>query len=264
MSLKYIDIHSHLNCPDFDLDLDQVVEEMAKNEIGTFVVGTSKESSKRAVEIAEKYKNSTKNIWAIIGCHPNHADEGFDYDFYKELAKNPLVVGIGETGLDYFYGKTEEMQKVQTEVFLKQISLANEVKKPLMLHIRDNKPSLKAYEDVIAILKREAKIHGNAHFFAGDEKIAKEFFELGYTISFTGVITFAKEYENLIKNLSLEKIMIETDSPYVAPEPYRSKRNDPNKVTFVLDAIARIKGLNREVVREQIMKNTKENFIFSL
>ena len=164
--------------------------------------------------------------------------------------QNPKVVGIGECGLDYYRLDSDSIEK-QKEAFIAQIELANEFNKPLMLHIRQ------AYQDALAILKEHTKVKGNIHFFAGSLEEAKAFIELGFTLSFTGVITFTHDYDEVIKNIPLEMIMSETDAPYVAPVPYRGKRNEPVYVSEVVKRIAEIKNLPESEVAEAIISNAR-------
>lgn len=254
--MKYIDIHCHLNLPEFDLDMVDVISRAKEKEVGMIVVGVDKQSSEKAVKIAE----ANENIWAVVGLHPaDNLTEVFDYDFYKKLALHPKVVGIGETGLDYFHGKIEDRPK-QVEVFEKQIALANEVKKPLMLHIRNGLKEGNAYVDAMEILKKHAKVHGNVHFFAGSLQDAHEFIKIGFKLSFTGVLTFARNYDEIIKNIPLNMIMSETDAPFVAPIPYRGQRNEPSYVIEVIHRIAEIRGESVDNVGKTLLENAKEIF----
>lgn len=241
-------------------------------------VGTKETTSKKAVEIAE----INDGAWAIIGLHPiqttpDHHDEDtvgengqpftskgeeFDKEFYRELAKSEKVVGIGECGFDYFRCGPETYE-VQEKAFIEQIELANELNLPLMIHTRDPKEGRESptgrsvYEDVYETLKKYAKVKGNVHFYAGTFAQAEKLFELGFTVSFTGVITFAKDYEEVVRAVPLELMHAETDSPYVAPVPYRGKRCEPMYVKEVMKKIAEIKGLPEEEVREQLLKNAE-------
>lgn len=241
--MEYIDIHSHLNFTDFDSDREEIIAQMKEKKIGTIVVGTTFESSKKAVEIAQKHEN----VWAIVGCHPIHAEQGFDYSAYKKLAQEKKVVGIGECGLDYKYPNDK-----QKEVFEQQIRLAQELNKPLMLHIRD------AYKDVYEMVK-DKSLRANAHFFAGTLEDAKNFIDLGYSISFTGVITFTHDYDALVKNVPSDRIMSETDSPYVSPK--RGQRNTPLNVVDIVAKMADLRGETLINMKSTILENFKRNFI---
>jgi TatD DNase family protein len=170
------------------------------------------------------------------------------------LLKHPKVVGIGECGLDYYRLSADSAAK-QKEAFIAQIDLANEAEKPLMLHIRE------AYGDALDILKTHANPpaggQGNAHFFAGTIEEARRFLDLGFTLSFTGAITFAKQYAELVEYVPLDMIQAETDCPFVAPVPYRGKRNEPAYVTEVVKKIAEIKKLPLEEVEKTLVENAK-------
>ena len=260
MNVKYIDIHSHLSFEDYQNDFDAVLERMKSNDVATICVGSDYESSKDSVKLAEE----NENIFACIGLHPgDNKSETFDEKKYEELVKNPKVVSIGECGLDYFKiaGNVEAEKARQKIEFIKQIEFAIKYDKPLMLHIRD------AYEDAYKILKKYdlparagGKVKGNMHFFAGSLEWAKKFIDLGFTISFTGVITFARQYDEVIKNIPLDKLHAETDAPFVAPIPYRGKRNEPTYVMEVVKKIAEIRGENLETVRLQLLENARRVF----
>lgn len=254
--MKYIDIHCHLNLDAFDLDIDEVIKRANEKEVGMIVVGVNKESSEKAVKIAE----ANENVWACIGLHPaDDPKEIFDFDLYRKLAEHPKVVAIGETGFDYYHRPLEDKQR-QQEIFEKQITIANEVKKPLMLHLRNGMKGGNAYEDSIEVLKKHAKVHGNVHFFAGSLEEAQKFTHLGFKISFTGVVTFARNYDEVIKNIPLNMIMVETDAPFVAPIPYRGGRNEPVYVIEIAKKIAEIRGEDAEEVRSHLLSNSKELF----
>ncbi|MFA6273269.1 MAG: TatD family hydrolase [Candidatus Paceibacterota bacterium] len=245
--LKFFDIHGHLNFADYDKDRDEVVNRALENGVWQTAIGTDRESSAQALLLAEKYENG---VYAIIGAHPT-TNEEFDYEFYKKLATNPKVVAIGECGLDYF----RDGNKKQEEIFRKQIELANEIEKPLMLHIRNGK-NISAYRLAAEILKEKAKVIFNSHFFAGNLEEARLLLDLGATFSFTGVITFTNDYDEIIKYLPLERIMAETDCPFVTPLPHRGKRNEPVYVIEVVKKIAEIRNEDLEKVRKQLFQNS--------
>ncbi len=265
--MKYIDTHAHLNLDQFSGDLDAVLGRMNEAGVGAINIGTHRASSERAVALAAQYEDQ----YAMVGVHPCNVLESdpddqaavppepvFDYAFYKTLAQNERVVGIGECGFDYFH-QGDETYKAQREVFVAQLALAKELKKPVMLHLRNRKDGSgrNAYEDALDILRAERGVVVNAHFYAGTYEQAKAFIELGGTVSFTGVITFAAVYEPLVRDLPLDRIHAETDCPYVAPVPYRGQRAEPWMVIEVYKKIAAIKGLEEEVVREQLLKNAQ-------
>lgn len=266
--VRFIDSHSHLNFPAYDADREEVISRMGKQEVGAINVGTTLETSRAAVELARNYEN----IWAAVGIHPGHASEKrfydknelrqapegaevFDEAILRELLSQPKVVAVGECGLDYFHKPYDEQAQKQ---FLGQhLVLTSELKKPLIIHCRD------AYDDLLAILEEyRGKVRGTIHFYTGDLEHAKKFIELGFFISFSGVITFAKEYEELVRELPLDKILIETDCPYASPAPYRGQRNEPAYVIEVARKIAEVKGFSIDVVAEQTTRNTRQLFGF--
>ncbi len=278
MEFKYIDIHAHTNFKAFDEDRKETIERALNAGVMVMNVGTQIDTSRKAVEMANEFN---EGVYAIIGLHPIHTgasyhdvkelgEEGkaftsrgeeFNADAYRALLRDPKVVAIGECGLDY-YRCTEETIAKQKEAFIGQIKLANEFKKPLMLHIRNN-PEDKthdAYSDSLELLKQYAEVKGDVHFFAGSLEIAKAFVDFGFTISFTGVLTFTHDYDEVVKAIPLEMIMTETDSPYITPVPYRGKRNEPMHVREVVKRIAEIKGLSEEETAKILFANAKRVF----
>jgi TatD DNase family protein len=253
--MKYFDIHSHLQFDDFDADRDEIIKRAQDADVGIINIATDLETSKQSIELAEKYEG----VYAAVGLHPTY-DEVFDYVEMKNLAMHPKVVTIGECGIDLFHDTGISLEQ-QKDIFEKHLMLAREVGKPLMLHIRSN-PERSAYTEALEILKKYPEVKGNVHFFAGTIDEARAFNELGYTISFTGAITFPKSenYTEVIKTIPLDMIMAETDCPYVAPVPYRGKRNEPSYVIEVYKKIAEIKGLTLEQVTEQLRVNVKRVF----
>lgn len=258
-NFTYIDIHTHLNLPQFDEDREAVVARLRDQNIGAINVGVDSQTSRFAFELATQ----NDNLWAIVGHHPAYVDdEIFDEATYRELLAHPRVVGVGECGFDYFRTeKTPEHLAKQENLFRAQIELAIEFDKPLMLHIRPTRNTYDAYDDALIVLaeyKKQAgdRLRGDAHFFAGTLEHAQRFIELGFYISFTGVITFAREYDDLIQALPLDRIMCETDAPYVTPVPYRGKRNSPEYVGEVYKKMEELRP--EENVREQILENVKE------
>jgi TatD DNase family protein len=271
---KYFDVHTHVQFEAFNEDRQAVLERLKESETWIINVGTQKETSRLATELAETVP---EGIYATVGLHPTHTGpsyhdtkelgkdgeeftrkgEVFEADVYKSLAQSNKVVAIGESGLDYFRLPPESKEK-QKEAFIQQIHLANEVGKPLMLHIRD------AYDDAYEIIKSEARVVGNVHFFVGSWEVAKKFLDLGFTLSFTGVITFAREYDYVVKNSPLSQILSETDAPYVAPIPYRGRRNEPLYVSEVVKKIAEIRKEDLGRVTEALVANTAKLFGINL
>lgn len=288
MRPDFIDCHAHVNFSAFDADRDDVLRRTIKHKTWMVNVGTKQETSLSAVELTK----GREGVYAIVGLHPVHVNvsfhdkeelggegkpftskgEDFDKDFYKKLASDPKVVGIGECGLDFYREQGAEELKRQETAFRGQIELALETGKPLMLHVRN------AYKEALAILKEYKKdagekLKGNFHFFAGTEDIASEILDLGFGMSFTGVITFpprlaersrgeagAKDYEPLVRYVPLDRMLSETDCPYVAPVPYRGKRNEPLYVSEVVRAIATIRDENPEEVQKQLVENAFQLF----
>lgn len=274
--MKWIDTHAHVNLSAFSADIDVVAARCLNEDVAVINIGTKQSTSARAVELAAKYKDT----YAIVGLHPiqtvpgmhdeDEIGEGgqafvskgetFNTNFYRQLATQPNVVGIGECGFDYYH-TSPDSYAVQEEAFIGQIQLANELNLPLMIHTRGPKPGENSptgrsvYADVLAVLKQYATVPGNVHFYAGTYDEAKQFFDIGFTISFTGVITFAKVYEDIVKSVSLSLIHAETDCPYVAPVPYRGKRCEPWMVKEVYKKIATIRNEDEEKVRTALLDN---------
>jgi len=280
MSYKYIDTHAHLNLSAFAEDVDAVSKACAEAGVAVINVGTKETTSARGVELAEMYDNQ----YTIIGLHPiqtvpgmhdseelgggeafKSKGEEFDKEFYRELAMSTKVVGIGECGFDYYH-TPKGSYEVQEKAFIEQIELANELSLPLMIHTRGPKPGevsptgRSVYADVYDILRQYAKVPFNVHFYAGTIQEAEKFFELGGTISFTGVITFAKDYEEVVKWVPMNKIHAETDSPYVSPVPHRGKRCEPHYVTEVYKKIAELKDLDEGEVQMQLLENARRQY----
>lgn len=260
--MRFFDAHSHIHVGEFDADREEVLSRMRASQVSTITVGTYLESSRKAIELAEK----EENVWASVGLHPTDTDEDFDFDEYEKLALNKKVVAIGECGLDYFWQKEAPERKKQRDNFRRQTELALSVGKPLMIHSRPSRGSMDAYEDLLKIIETElgehsGKLRGNVHFFVGDRNIARRFLDLGFTMSFTGVITFTGDYDEVIKYIPLESILSETDCPYVAPVPYRGKRNEPAYVPEVVKRIAEIKEISFEKVSEVLYKNAERVFL---
>ena len=265
---EYIDIHSHISFPDFDADREDLIGRMKEKKVWAIDVGTDLENSKRAA------RNATVNdgIFSSAGLHPTDKENKvFDSEVYKKLFLNSKVVAVGECGLDYFRldennqasqkSKVESEKQKQKKIFETQIELAVESDKPLMIHCRD------AYGDLLEILRSYSasygsKLRGNMHFFAGKWNEAESFLNLGFTLSFTGVITCARDYDEVIINAPMDMIMAETDAPFVTPLPYRGKRNEPIYVMEVVKKIAQIRGEDFNRVRELILKNSLRMFDF--
>lgn len=277
MHYALFDAHAHLHDAKYDNDRDEVISSMKSYGVGAITVGTDEKESKKAVELAEKHEH----IFASVGLHPaDNVTEEFDADYYRVLAKSDKVVAIGECGLDYHYIETffdrDKIEKGlswnkdaeadrQKRIFEEQIELAVELNLPLMLHGRPSKGSMDAYEDMLYMLesakkKHGTKLRGNAHFFVGNIDIAKRFIDIGFTMSFSGVITFTKDYDDVVRFLPPTMIIAETDSPYATPAPFRGERNDSLKVQEIVAKMAVLRNEDMESMRIQTMENVKRMF----
>jgi len=266
----YIDLHAHLQFADFDMDRQDIICEMKEKNIKAINVGTTYETSLAAVALAQACPDI---CYATVGTHPVHAVEGqkeqdkhkmFE-DFFTNENTRQNIVGIGECGLDFFRrGQEEELSVedgvIQERIFQQQIDLAKKYKKPLMLHVRDS------YAKTLEILSKnftatDTEYRGNAHFFIGTKEEAKAFLDLGFSVSFTGVITFVKAYEELVSFVPLDKMLAETDSPYVSPVPFRGKKNTPVHVIEIYKKIAEIKGVSLDTVIDTLYENAKKHWL---
>ncbi len=250
--MELFDSHCHYNDEKFNIDRDNIIKDNIKKGITKAIVaGYSVKSSKQAIEIAEKYTN---NLYAIVGISPNDLDE-INYKEIEKLAKNKKVVAIGEIGLDYYWNK--ENKELQKQVFLNQIQIANNLDLPIVIHTRE------AVMDTIEILKtNKVNKKGIFHCCPLNIELIKEALKLGYYISFSGNITFknSKNAYSCVSYVPLEKILIETDSPYMTPEPFRGQRNNPAYVQYVAKKIAEIKNLREEEIAQITYNNAKTIF----
>ncbi|MFY9463014.1 MAG: TatD family hydrolase [Candidatus Sungiibacteriota bacterium] len=280
------DVHTHTQFAAFADDQDAVIQRALDARIWMVNVGTQRDTSAAAVATATRY---AEGVYATVGLHPIHteqsyhdaqelglttplqtgvckgvADKGFmsrgeefDYEYYKKLAQDSKVVAIGECGLDY-YRLSEETKTKQRAVFEQQIALAQEVKKPLMIHCRN------AFADLIAILQERRwqlpAPSGIIHFFTGTKDDAKALLDLGFLFSFGGVITFARDYDEVVRYIPIDRIILETDAPYITPVPYRGKRNEPAYVAEVSQKLAEIKALSYETTARMTTENARKIF----
>jgi TatD DNase family protein len=277
MLYAFFDVHSHLHDKAFDGDRDAVISDMKSKGVGTITVGTGLKESREAIALADAHDH----MYATVGQHPcDNVLEEYDSEAYEKLATHPKVVAIGECGLDYHYIETffdqdvvakeltwnrDDEKKRQRNLFEKQVELAVATDKPLMLHGRPSKGTMDAYEDMLDILesmqkKYGKKVRGNAHFFVGDIDIAERFINLGFTMSFSGVITFTHDYDDVVRFIPIEMIHAETDSPYATPAPFRGKRNSPLMAQEVAAKIAVLRHDDFEEVRMQLLVNAKRVF----
>ncbi len=258
--MKIIDTHSHFNLSQFDGDREEAIARMEAAGVGTFCVGVDEETSAKAVALAAQHES----IWAIVGQHPTEWYQAFDTDAFVSLAQQPKVVAIGECGLDYFREREREHLPEQEQLFEAQIALAKETDLPLMLHIRPTQGTMNAYEDALDILEAWKKdwptMRGTAHFFVGTKEIADRFLALGFSISFSGVITIFPGYEEVVRHVPLERILPETDAPFAAPLSWRGKRCEPQYVLETIKKIAEIKQLTPEETARALFENTTQLF----
>ncbi len=253
--MELFDTHSHYNDEKFDKDREQIIKETYEAGITKFVcAGYNIESSQKAIELSQKYEF----IYSICGISPNDIPQS-DQELWKDIEKITKIikenktnklVAIGEIGLDYYWNK--ENKELQTEAFIKQIDLANELNLPIVIHSRD------ASVDTINVIKEHTvKKAGIFHCCQFNQEMIKQALELGYYISFAGPVTFknSKNASDIVKLVPLDRILIETDSPYLSPEPNRGKRNDSKNVKFIAQKIANFK----EMPIDEIAKITYEN-----
>ncbi|MFA6306744.1 MAG: TatD family hydrolase [Patescibacteria group bacterium] len=275
-----IDTHAHINFNAFKDDADEVIRRSLANDTFMILVGAETKTSKRALEYANKYE---KGVYAAVGLHPMHTheqeargddydfttrEEEFSYDVYEKLAQFKKVVAVGEIGLDYYHVDVKSdlaaVKQKQKEVFLRQLELADNLKLPVIIHCRQ------AHDDMLEILKTFKKDHkaslpkdkawGVMHCFSGDEELAWQYFSLGLNISFTGLITFSAKWDDLIRRIPNDKFMVETDCPFMTPEPFRGQRNEPLLVKKVAERIAEIKNLSFERIAEISTNNARKIF----
>lgn len=247
------DTHCHLDFSDFNPDRNEVILRAKDNGLAYIInIGSSLAGSKKSIELAEGYDF----IYATAGIHPHEADkiDKESFGVLAELAKHKKVVAIGEIGLDYYknYSKAEN----QLALFNSLVTLANDLAKPLVIHTRN------AQSDTLKVLKEKGVKKAVVHCFSGDENFLKECLDLGFFISFTCNITYKKAdpLRNLVKLIPLERLLLETDAPFLPPEGFRGKRNEPLYVKYLAEAVANIKGISTEEVAGVTTDNAKQFF----
>ncbi|MFA6105128.1 MAG: TatD family hydrolase [Patescibacteria group bacterium] len=273
-----IDSHAHCQFRSYGNETENMMKRNLEKKVVVNIVGTEKGTSSAAVEMADKYPDA----YASIGLHPGHLfsefhdtgesenkinEKDFDVEFYESLAKHPKVVGIGECGLD-FYRLPENVSreiviKKQTEVFLLQATIAKKYNLPLVIHCRE------AHPEMISTLSSMNDFSGTMHCYTSNWENAKKYLDLGLYLGFTGVITFPPQKKNplaqeelwqVIKNMPLERILVETDCPYLAPVPYRGKQGEPWMVEEVIKKIAELRGESVELIRQKTTENALRLF----
>ena len=247
----FIDTHSHIYYKEYKNDLKNVIDSANKNNVKKIIcIGTDIETSYESIEIANKYSE----VYCTVGCHPHEASKMDDNDILEleKMCENPKVVGIGETGLDYYYSHSSP--EIQKKRFIDQIELSKSLDLPLVIHNRDSD------EDLMKILDNY-RPRGVIHCFSGDTAMAKKAINLGMLLSFTGIVTFKNSsLGEVVKEVDLDKIMLETDSPYLTPTPFRGKRNEPKHVKIIANKIAEIKNIPIKKVAEKTTKNALKLF----
>ena len=250
-----IDSHAHLDDNRFDADRDRLIKSLKEFGIDLIInPGSDLQTSIKAVSLAEQYEN----IYAAVGVHPHSAKEMDDstVEILKSFTNRDKVVAIGEIGLDYHYDNSP--RDVQRKRFIEQLHLAKEVNLPVIIHSRD------AAGDTFDILKdaQDGSLEGVLHCYSGSVEMAREYIKLGFYISLAGPVTFknSRVLKEVAKDVPLDKLLIETDSPYLTPEPYRGKRNEPIYVRYVAGTIAEVRGLAFEEVAKATSENAKRLF----
>lgn len=290
--MTLFDTHTHVNFQPFQPDYEAVLERALANGVILNNVGTQWESSQRSVQLAEEFPTG---VWASVGLHPLHLfqdvteeqqfdgkiqkirarAEQFDYEKYKTLAQSSdKVIAIGECGLDYYHfersGLTTqraELTQLQITTLQEHIKLAIELDKPIIIHCRDaavhTNRTIQAFVDLIEVLKPyQGTLRGVIHCYTGLPEYLPYFLELGFYVGFTGIVTFpnAKEVQASVQAMPLNRILLETDAPYLSPEPHRGKRNEPSNVHFVAEAIAKLRHTTVEQIAEATTANARDLF----
>lgn len=251
--MDLIDSHAHLASDDFEKDRSFLIKDLSNFGVKYVIVPSCDlEDSKKVLKLCK----NEKNLYGQVGFHPENLDsyKGGDMERLEDLAKDPKVVAIGEIGLDYYW--KEDNKKEQKEIFIKQLDLARKLDLPVVIHSRDS------IDDCLEILKDYSDLKVQIHCFAYSHMHLMECMKRGYYISIGGVVTFknAENEKNAAKNVDIDKLMLETDSPYLSPEPYRGYRNDPRRIVEVAREISNLRGMKIKKLAKKTSKNTKEFF----
>lgn len=251
--MRLIDSHCHLTDEAFDDDRLFILNDLSNFGLrGIINPATNLTDSKMAIELAEKYDN----FYAMAGIHPEEVDKISEKDLeeLENLTQNEKVIAIGEIGLDYYW--KDDNKEHQKEIFIHQLKLARKVEKPAVIHVRDSK------DDVIEILKDYQDLKIQIHCFSDDLETLEKYMEMGFYISIGGVVTFnnGTNEQNAARNVPIERLMLETDSPYLTPEPYRGLRNDPRRVVEVARTVADLRDMKIDKLAKKTYNNTKEFF----
>jgi len=276
-----IDTHAHVNFRSFKDDAKEILQRALDAGVWVINIGSQIDTSRHAAELANKFETG---VYACIGLHPEHThsqfvdeeethfktrEEDFDIELYSELVKSPKVVGIGECGLDYYRlpedkNLHEEVKHKQREAFRKQIRFAKEYDKVLVVHSRPEPGSDELYKDMLKVFTEEkvSEMRFEVHSYTHTPEFFQKFLSLGAYVSFNGIITFDKtgNMEKLVQMAPMERILLETDCPYLAPVPMRGKRNEPAFVKHVAEKVAKIKNVPIEEIEEITTSNAKKLF----
>jgi TatD DNase family protein len=255
-NFRLVDSHAHIQAAEFSSDIVEVIQRARGAGVEQIIVvgGTGDLSSNRA---ALELTKSFSGLFATVGMHPHDAKNITEQEFEQlgQLAQSPGVVAVGETGLDFYYDHSP--RKTQIELFCRFIQMARDRALPLVVHVRD------AFREAAGLLRAHGQgVRGVIHCFTGDFAAAREFLDLGFYLSFSGIITFktAEALREVVREVPLERVMIETDSPYLAPVPHRGKRNEPAFVRFVAETVAEIRGISLEEVARATTQNAQNLF----
>ena len=247
---KIFDSHSHYDDDSYNDDREEVFNDLKKNGV-IGVINCA--SSYKSISITNELTKANDFIYGALGIHPENADELTDerlLEIKDFITSNNKIVAVGEIGLDYYWEENPS-REVQKEAFRKQMKLAKELKLPVVIHDRD------AHADTLEIMKEFPGVIGTVHCFSGSVEFAKECLKLGYYIGITGVVTFknAKKLVNVVKEVPLERLLVETDCPYMSPEPNRGKRNQSSYIKYIIEKIAEIKGINSFELNKVVNNN---------
>ena len=254
--MKLIDTHCHLNSEDFDQDILEVMQQAKQQQVAhMFVVGWDEKSSLKAIELSQHHRQ----LKAIIGLHPVESGLKSDLAWIKPLrTQHPNeIIAIGEIGLDYYWKKTEEERIVQERDFIAQINIANELNLPIVVHCRD------AYQQTLKVLQLHPPLKGGVmHCYAGPKELVNDFVAIGMYISFGGPITFknAHEAREALVATPVERLLIETDAPYLAPHPFRGKQNTPAHLPLIFEKVLELTQIDKELLAEKLFKNSEKAF----
>lgn len=252
------DSHAHIDDKRFDTDRAAVIESAFAGGLAGFInAGADMDSSARSVALAEQHAS----VFAAVGIHPHDAKDAREKDYaaLAEWTEHPKVVAVGEIGLDYYYNHSP--REVQQEVFIRQLDVARQTGKPFIIHDRD------AHGDILSIIKKEAKgLSGVFHCFSGSLEMAREVIRLGFYVSFAGPLTFKNsvKLKEIACSVPLDRVLVETDSPYLTPEPNRGRRNEPLYVRLVAGELARLRGMDPAEVAQVTTANVCRLFNIKL